>query len=164
VNATNKISLLPLPARRFSQPFSRSNALVGPRVYSTPQALLGLRPSKLNTDTIFSRHPRRNAPSPLPHPSWIPSTRWSVFPRTSTIEDYPYLRRHQRIAPRPLARTGFHHGFKPTLKLCSRSSASSIAFWFHPPDTMIALLAFPSSGPFTGYPGISLPLMRFSPL
>jgi len=155
VNATNKISLLPLPARRFSQPSSRSNALVDLRVYSTSQALLGLRPSKLDTDTIFPRHPRRNAPSPLPHPSWFPSKRWSVFPLTLTVEDYPYLRCHQRIAPFPLTRIGSHLGFKPTLKLCSRSSASPLDFWFHPPDTVIAFLAFPSSGLFTGYPGIN---------
>jgi hypothetical protein len=108
--ATNEISLSPLPAPRFSQPSSRSNALVDLQVYSTPQALLGLRSSKLHTDTISTRHPRQIAPSPLPHPSWLPSTNRPVFPRTSAVEDYPFLRLSQFMAPRSLARTGFHLG------------------------------------------------------
>jgi hypothetical protein len=51
-DATNETSLSPLPAPRFSQPSSRSNALVDLQVYPTLQALLGLRSSKLHTDTI----------------------------------------------------------------------------------------------------------------
>jgi hypothetical protein len=109
-DATNETSLSPLPAPRFSQPSSRSNALVDLQVYSTPQALLGLRSSKLHTDTISTRHPRQIAPSPLPHPSWLPSTNRPVFPRTSAVEDYPFLRLSQFMAPRSLSRTGFHLG------------------------------------------------------
>jgi hypothetical protein len=51
-DATNEISLSPLPAPRFSQPSNRSNATIDLQVYSTPQALLGLKSSKLHTATI----------------------------------------------------------------------------------------------------------------
>jgi hypothetical protein len=109
-DATNEISSSPLPAHRFSQPSSRSNALVDLQVYPTLQALLGLRSSKLNTDTISPRHPRRTAPSSLPYPSWLPSMHRPVFPRTPAVEDYPFLRLSRFTAPCPLARTGFHLG------------------------------------------------------
>jgi len=56
-NVTNKISLLPLLAPRFSQPFSKSYADGDLRVYSTPLALPGLQSSELHFGTIIHRHP-----------------------------------------------------------------------------------------------------------
>lgn len=56
-NVTNRIPLLPLPAPRFSQPFSRSYADGDSRVCSTPLALPGLQPTELDFETITHRHP-----------------------------------------------------------------------------------------------------------
>lgn len=68
-----KLPLQTLPAHRFSQPFSRFHDVDhGSRVYSTPLALVGLRPSKFYLRTIENCFQ-----SPCFYvvacPTWIPS-------------------------------------------------------------------------------------------
>jgi len=54
---TNKLPHLPHSAHRFSQPLSRINARNNLWVYSTPQALQGLWPSKFNLKPIGTCYP-----------------------------------------------------------------------------------------------------------
>jgi len=64
-----------LPTHRFSQPHSRSFVPHDLRVYSTPKALLGSWPSKLDPETIG--HPHRTPGSCVVVSSpWLPSHAW----------------------------------------------------------------------------------------
>jgi len=57
LSETGKISDLPLPVSRFLQPFDRySIAQNNLRIYSTPLALLGSRPTEPYSITITSNH------------------------------------------------------------------------------------------------------------
>lgn len=92
-DATNGISLPPLPTPRFSQPFSGSSAQDGLRVYSTPQALPGFTPSKHCFGTIS--HGLLVGWLLRRYPSCMVSFLASVdIPAIAATEDYPF--------PRPL--------------------------------------------------------------
>lgn len=141
LRATNEISLPSLPTPRFSQPFSGSYAEDNSRVYSTPQALPGFTPSELGFETISHGHSVRMLLRR--YLSCMASFLVLIDnPAITTAEDYPYPRPLSDKAPRLLAKTGFHFGLGPTLKLCSCPDASSIAPRFHPRNRTRALLAF----------------------
>jgi hypothetical protein len=112
---------------RISHPFGRFCDSAGPRVYSTPQALLGSRPPEPDIETIVLSSSERHTPTLLPSlHGFLPGLdQHSRLP--SAIADYPYLRPYRDTAPDLLTETGFHLGIGPTLKLYSRFNASPIA-------------------------------------
>jgi hypothetical protein len=136
-----KLPFQTLPAHRFSQPHSRFfDADYGLRVYSTPIALVGLRPSKLNCRTIENcfQSPCSFVVACL---TWIPSIFQCALPLTSPqriirtsddLEIWPTDFREE---------TGFHLRLQPTLKLCSRPEAPTFNYRFHPITDVATFLA-----------------------
>lgn len=94
-----------LPVHRFSQPSDRSNADIGPQVYSTLQALLGsclqsLTPKRSTAVSSYVLLRR--------YLLFMVSFRTTVrFPAFTTTADYPAATTHCS-APRFLTKTGFH--------------------------------------------------------
>lgn len=135
-----------LPVLRFSQPpdrFRRQPSCVGLfHPTSTPRVF----PSEFYIKTIHNRF-RLVASSSLP-------TFYGILPY---LGRYSRLSSPQRItrtcdsmnmAPRSLARTGFHFRFQPTMKLFSRFDAPHFVSWFHPKNGAETLLDFSPSGSF----------------
>lgn len=80
-----------LPAHRFSQPLSRSFVPHDSRVYSTPQALLGLWPSEPDPERIG--YPCRTPCScVVVSSSWLPSCIQMGIPVPLSTADFPDLR------------------------------------------------------------------------
>jgi hypothetical protein len=80
-----------LPAHRFSQPLSRSFVPHDSRVYSTPQALLGLWSSEFDPETIG--YPCRTPCSCVVVPSsWLPSCIQMGTPMPLSTAVFPDLR------------------------------------------------------------------------
>jgi hypothetical protein len=159
---TGRLPTLPLPARRFSQPLSGSDDGTDLRVYSTPQALQGFRPSEPDSEAIGGRL-RPRAPSPLPALHVFLPRHERHLLLSPPRRYYPNRDSPRGKAPRLLAETGFRLGFRPTLKLCARSGAPRSLAGFTRPEASATLLAFPSSRVFLpGRPGpYGPPLMRF---
>jgi hypothetical protein len=142
---TGRLPTLPLPARRFSQPLSGSDDGTDLRVYSTPLALQGFRPSELDSEAIDGRlRPRTPAPLPALH-GFLPHHERQLLlsppRRFYPNRDYPRSK-----APRLLAETGFRLGLRPTLESCARFGAPRSLAGFTQPEASATLLAFPPPG------------------
>jgi len=131
---TDRIPALPLPVRRFSQPFDRSSFVRNDlRVYSTPLALVGSGSSESDPPPIAGNHLadqllRRYRPfmTSFPIPGGVPCACTAAAYLFSTM-----LARTR--APCRLATTGCHHGVRSTLEFCSwwRALRSSAGFTRH---------------------------------
>lgn len=140
-NATDELPHSPLPAPRFSQPFSRSPTLPTTR---------GFIPLRWHSQGLAFKGLHRC--DRFRHPESLLLRRYSLSmasflvpistPACLTVEDYPFPRYYQNSAPNSLARIGFHLKLEPTLELYPRLDASSLDFQFHPKSTMTPLLAF----------------------
>jgi hypothetical protein len=142
---TGRLPSLPLPARRFSQPLSGSYDGTDLRVYSTPLALQGFKPSELHSGTIGGRlRPRASSPLPALHGFLpYPGRHLLLSPprRKSPNRDSP-----RGKAPRPLAGTGLRLGLGPTVEFCARFGAPRSLAGFTRPEASATLLAFPPPG------------------
>lgn len=118
---TGRLPHLPLPAPRFSQPPGGSDGGADSRVCFTPLALLGFWSTELHSGTIGYRRPVPCSFA-VARPSQRPSLSGWV-PLVPAAADMSVPRPFPDRAPRPLARTGFHHGLGPALKPSSRSGA-----------------------------------------
>jgi hypothetical protein len=142
---TGRLPTLPLPARRFSQPLSGSDDGTDLRVYSTPQALQGFRPSEPDSEAIGGRL-RPRAPSPLPALHvFLPHHERHLL-LSPPRRYYPNRDSPRGKAPRLLAETGFRLGLGPTVELCARSGAPRSLAGFTRPEASATLLAFPPPG------------------
>jgi len=137
-----KLPLQTLPAHRFSQPFSRfCGADHGLRVYSTPLAFLGLRPSKFYLRTIENcfQSPCSFVVACLP---WIPSLSRCALPLDSPQRIIRTCDDHETGPTGFREETGFHLRLQPTLKLYSRPKAPPSNHRFHPTTDAATFLAF----------------------
>lgn len=142
---TGRLPTLPLPARRFSQPLSGSDDDTDLRVYSTPQALQGFRPSEPDSEAIGGRL-RPRAPSPLPALHVFLPRHERHLLLSPPRRYYPNRDSPRGKAPRLLAETGFRLGLGPTVELCARSGAPRSLAGFTRPEASATLLAFPPPG------------------
>lgn len=133
-----------LPILRFSQPpdrFRRQPSCVG---FFHPTSTPRVSPSEFNIQTIHNRS-RLVASSSLP-------TFYGILPylgrysRLSTPQRITRAYDYLNMAPRSLARTGFHFRLRPTLKLYSRLDAPHFVFQFHPKNGAETLLDLSPSG------------------
>jgi hypothetical protein len=142
---TGRLPTLPLPARRFSQPLSGSDDGTDLRVYSTPQALQGFRPSEPDSEAIGGRL-RPRAPSSLPALHVFLPRHERHLLLSPPRRYYPNRDSPRGKAPRLLAETGFRLGLGPTVELCARSGAPRSLAGFTRPEASATLLTFPPPG------------------
>jgi len=142
---TGRLPTLPLPARRFSQPLSGSYDGTDLRVYSTPLALQGFRPSEPDSEAIGGRlRPRTPSPLPALH-VFLPHHERHLL-LSPPRRYYPNRDSPRGKAPRPLAGTGFRLGLGPTVEFCARFGAPRSLDGFTQPEASATLLAFPPPG------------------